>query len=228
MSRPRRSQLCRFLDTREGCRRGADCTFSHDRSNVTPQGNTPSRAPSSPLPSSPSNTGRNSAPPRNVCNFYWTTGQCNRGFDCVFRHVQQKHNNGGEAPDTTGIPPEVRDELDFSTVEGLADINNIIPDPQYRCSPSQAHNDIKGFIADRYQFPSQDAPSTMIKFARILGSVDRRNGLWVRLLNHIETSTLRNYDPEFGSRPGIHISIAFFTTSNMADPPHPRLSYRWS
>ncbi|KAJ4500147.1 hypothetical protein C8R41DRAFT_529014 [Lentinula lateritia] len=178
MSRPRRSQLCRFLDTREGCRRGADCTFSHDRSNVTPQGNTPSRAPSSPLPSSPSNTGRNSAPPRNVCNFYWTTGQCNRGFDCVFRHVQQKHNNGGEAPDTTGIPPEVRDELDFSTVEGLADINNIIPDPQYRCSPSQAHNDIKGFIADRYQFPSQDAPSTMIKFARILGSVDRRNGLW--------------------------------------------------
>ncbi|GAV98679.1 protein [Lentinula edodes] len=70
-------------------------------------------------------------------------------------HVQQKHNNGGETPDTTGIPPEVRDELDFSTVEGLADINNIIPDPQYRY-----------------------APSTMIKFARILGSVDRRNGLW--------------------------------------------------
>ncbi|KAJ3852101.1 hypothetical protein EV368DRAFT_65176, partial [Lentinula lateritia] len=193
MSRPRRSRLCRFLDTREGCRRGADCTFSHDRSNVTPQdslGNTRSRAPSSPLPSSPSNAGRNSAPPRNVCNFYWTTGQCNRGFDCVFRHVQQKHNNGGETPDTTGIPPEVRDELDFSTVEGLADINNIIPDPQYRCSPSQAHNDIKGFIADRYQFPSQDAPSTMIKFARILGSVDRRNGLWAFLQMVIEGKAL--------------------------------------
>ncbi|KAJ3886388.1 hypothetical protein GG344DRAFT_69709 [Lentinula edodes] len=191
---PRRSRrLCKSFGTQEGCRRGADCSFSHDRSSVTPQnslGNTPSRAPSYPLPSSPSNAGRNSATPRNVCNFYWTTGQCNRGFDCVYRHVQQKPDNSGATPDTTEIPPEVRDELDFSTVEGLADINNIIPDPQYRCTPSQAHNDIKKFITDRYQFPSQDAPSTMINFARILGSVDRRNGLWAFLQMVIEGKAL--------------------------------------
>ncbi|KAJ4474239.1 hypothetical protein J3R30DRAFT_649522 [Lentinula aciculospora] len=175
MSTPRR--LCRFLDSREGCRRGANCPFSHDR-NATAGGSLRhAQGSSSTLPSSPSSGSNNAGTPRNVCNFFWTTGQCNRGFDCIFRHVQ-KPNNGCSSPQPSETPLEVHDELDFSTVEGLADINNIIPDPQYRYTPSQAHNDIKVFISDRYQFPSQNAPSAMANFVRILASVDRRNGLW--------------------------------------------------
>src|SRR4051812_40290030 len=27
--------------------------------------------------------------PRDVCNFFWTTGACARGFDCTFRHQQK-------------------------------------------------------------------------------------------------------------------------------------------
>ncbi|KIK63309.1 hypothetical protein GYMLUDRAFT_72036 [Collybiopsis luxurians FD-317 M1] len=167
---------CKFIDSSEGCRRGSRCPFSHDRATAASSGgvrdSTPGRAP--PSPSTPNR--REGGAPRNVCDFFWKTGQCNRGFDCIFRHVPKPVNDGSSPqPDT---PPNVHDDLDFSTTEGLADINNITPDPQFRFSPTHAHNEVKEFISDRYTFPSYNAPPAMIKFARILASIDKRNGLW--------------------------------------------------
>ncbi|KIK63308.1 hypothetical protein GYMLUDRAFT_464195 [Collybiopsis luxurians FD-317 M1] len=92
---------CKFINTPEGCRRGSRCPFSHDRASAAGNsgiwGNIPGRVPTS--PASPNS--RAGEAPRDVCNFFWKTGQCSRGFNCIFRHVQKP--NGGSNPQSNTL-----------------------------------------------------------------------------------------------------------------------------
>ncbi|KAF5371454.1 hypothetical protein D9757_009973 [Collybiopsis confluens] len=219
--------LCRFINTPEGCKRGKRCSFSHDLSigssssrssgGAAARDNRSNRTPLS--PSAPNR--REGGAPRNVCDFFWKTGQCTRGFDCTFKHLQK--SNGDSTPQHDTPPPNTQEDLDFSTTEGLADINNIVPDPQFRLNPIQAHNEIKEFVSEYYSFPTHNAPSAMIKFARILASIDKRNGLWntddaqAFLQTIVQGNALKRVtdilqSPHVSSRSGMGFSTISFQT----------------
>ncbi|KAK0211877.1 hypothetical protein IW262DRAFT_1280087 [Armillaria fumosa] len=158
---------CRFFNTYRGCRNGQDCRFLHTRAaSPTLSGwSTPFGSPS-PGPSS-----RPTASHGN-CKFFWTSGECQRGFDCTFRHVREPHTQ-----DTAEalLESEYDMTLDFLTTEGLASINNISLDDLHKLGPAEAHNMLKLFNTPTFQFRS---PDQVIQFVQILASVDRRNPQW--------------------------------------------------
>ncbi|KAK7060166.1 hypothetical protein VNI00_000930 [Paramarasmius palmivorus] len=82
--------------------------------------------------------------------------------------------------------PDTHDALDFSSVEGLADLNQILQEAQYQSTPTQAHNDIKRFTKDTFSF---SGPLEMVAFAKVLASVDRRNSSWVLISLAYPTAT---------------------------------------
>ncbi|KAK0470915.1 hypothetical protein IW261DRAFT_1586260 [Armillaria novae-zelandiae] len=158
---------CRFFNTSRGCRNGQDCRFLHTRAaSPTPLGWSGSFKSPSPGPS-----GRLTASHGN-CKFFWTSGECQRGFDCTFRHVCQS-----QSQDTAEALLECESDmaLDFLTTEGLASINNISLDDLHKLSPTEAHNMLKLYDTPTFQFRS---PDQVVQFVQILASVDRRNPQW--------------------------------------------------
>ncbi|KAK0443139.1 uncharacterized protein EV420DRAFT_1649417 [Desarmillaria tabescens] len=170
MSNRRGRQLCKFFNTPRGCR-FQDCKFLHERAGSP----TPSSSPSTPL-HSPRPSGRSGGitAGRGNCEFFWTSGECRRGFDCIFRHVRQPQTQNAAGVPVEATSPET-DTLDFLTTEGLAGINNISLDKLHTLSPTEAHNMLKAFNSPTFQFT---APDQVIKFVQILASVDRRNSQW--------------------------------------------------
>lgn len=174
MSNSRRP--CKFING--GCRFGANCKFSHDRSarNSSPTPSAGSRAGGS-SPSAPNSSTRPAHAPRGNCDFFWSSGQCNRGFECTFQHIKNPHGTAAPAP--AGVAEETeQDALDFSSIEGLAEMNHISLNELHKLDPAGAHNQMRSFTGSHYQF---SGPEAMIRFACILGSVDRRSTEWVRL-----------------------------------------------
>ncbi|KAK0475781.1 hypothetical protein IW261DRAFT_1552397 [Armillaria novae-zelandiae] len=113
---------------------------------------------------------------RGNCEFFWTSGECRRGFDCIFRHVRQpQFQNAGTAESPLGATSQETDTLDFLTTEGLAGINSISLDKLHTMGPTEAHNMLKSFNTPTFQFTS---PDRVIQFVQILASVDRRNPQW--------------------------------------------------
>ncbi|KAK0199718.1 hypothetical protein DFS33DRAFT_1398406 [Desarmillaria ectypa] len=160
MSNRRGRQICRLFNTPRGCHY-QNCKFLHERAG-------------SPTPSSPSGRSGGITAGRGNCEFFWTSGECRRGFDCTFRHIHQPQTqNVAEVPLKT-TPPET-DTLDFLTTEGLAGINNISLDKLHTLGPTEAHNMLKAFNSPTFQFT---APDQVIQFVQILASVDRRNSQW--------------------------------------------------
>jgi hypothetical protein len=114
--------------------------------------------------------------PRGICDFYWSTGACNRNFDCTFRHeVRPGVQVSSSAPQSTDYTP------DFFSPEGLAINNGSILDPQHNLCPSEAHNHLKLYLSDNYVFRNA---ISVEGFSRILASVNSRNRAWVR--NNLE------------------------------------------
>uniref|UniRef100_A0A0W0G4H7 C3H1-type domain-containing protein n=1 Tax=Moniliophthora roreri TaxID=221103 RepID=A0A0W0G4H7_MONRR len=157
----------------------ASPTPQSSRASPTPQPSRASPAPRSsrafPGSAQPGGSGR---APRGNCDFFWNSGQCTRGFECTFRHVQQTaHSSNADQPPSA---PENRDTLDFTSVEGLADMNDILQETQYQSTPVEAHNSIKRFTRDNFSFSNSNGSGVqdMVAFVKVLASVDRRNTSW--------------------------------------------------
>jgi hypothetical protein len=106
--------------------------------------------------------------PRGICQFYWSTGACNRNFDCTYRHEARVQASSSVTQDYTP---------DFFSLEGLAVNNGSVLDTQHTLSPSEAHNHLRPYVFDNFVF--RDA-FHIEGFSRILASVNSRNRAWVR------------------------------------------------
>ena len=112
--------------------------------------------------------------PRGRCTFFWSTGACDRAFDCTFKHEAKPgvHSYSSATQPTDYTP-------DFFSLEGLAINNGSIVDAQHNLRPSEAHNHLKPYLFDHFVF--RDAINVE-GFSRILASVNSRNRTWVRNL----------------------------------------------
>ena len=109
--------------------------------------------------------------PRGICNFYWSTGACDRSFDCMFKHdARPGVQDSSPATRPTDYTP------DFFSLEGLAVNNGSIVDTQHSLRPSEAHNHLRRYLFDNFVF--RDAINVE-GFSRILASVNSRNRAWV-------------------------------------------------
>ena len=170
---------CPLFKSTEGCRYGKRCKFSHDLGSTaqSPQQNTSSS--SSSTPTTPrSRAGRSGNPaPRNVCDFYWNTGQCNRGFDCTFRH-QNTNPQSGNANVAGGAKNEedvANAALEFFTMDNLTQMAGVGLHSTQEGTPENAHNLIKRYLGGG----SLNTPTEMKPLISILASVNRRNHSWV-------------------------------------------------
>lgn len=186
MAAPAPKGPCRYFGSQAGCRFGKKCKFSHDLSSTsgtrTPLHSPQRNVPSSPIPTTSRTrpTRNRDAPPR-TCNFYWTTGQCDRGFDCTFKHQKNPNpkNNASSASD------EVEDEedavnaaLEFFTMDNLTQLAGVGLTTTQEGTPENAHNAIKRYLGGG----SLNTPSDMKPLSSILASVNRRNRSWVCMI----------------------------------------------
>jgi len=111
------------------------------------------------------------AVPKGICAFYWSSGACNRAFDCTFKHEAKP-----EVQDSSSVTQPVDNTPDFFSLEGLAINNGLIADSQHNLSPSEAHNHLRSYLFDNYVF--RDAINVEC-FSRIFASVNSRNRAWV-------------------------------------------------
>ncbi|KAH8998206.1 hypothetical protein EDB86DRAFT_3148849 [Lactarius hatsudake] len=108
--------------------------------------------------------------PRGVCSFYWSTGACNRSFDCTYKHeVKPQASSVYDATETEDLSP------DFFSREGLAMNNGSVMDSQHTLRPNEAHNHLKPYLADHFVFRSAN---NVEGFSRIFASVNSRNKAW--------------------------------------------------
>jgi len=110
--------------------------------------------------------------PEGKCAFYWSTGACNRGFDCTFKHEARP---GIQAPSPVGQPTDYTP--DFFSPEGLAINNGSIIDSQHNLRPSEVHNHLKPYLLDNFVFRNA---IHVEGFSRIFACVNARNRAWVR------------------------------------------------
>ncbi|KAH9048671.1 hypothetical protein EDB83DRAFT_2632697, partial [Lactarius deliciosus] len=112
--------------------------------------------------------------PRGICSFYWSTGACDRSFDCTFKHEVKPQVLGASSVYAT----ETEDQSpDFFSREGLAMNNNSVMDSQHTLRPNEAHNHLKPYLVNNFVF--RDA-NNVEGFSRIFASVNSRNKAWVR------------------------------------------------
>ena len=110
--------------------------------------------------------------PRGICGFYWSSGACDRSFDCTYKHEVKPQTVLASAAETDDQSP------DFFSREGLAMNNGSVVDSQHTLRPSDAHNHLKRYLDDNFVF--RDA-NNVEGFSRIFASVNSRNRAWVRV-----------------------------------------------
>ncbi|KAH8976901.1 hypothetical protein EDB92DRAFT_1938185 [Lactarius akahatsu] len=114
--------------------------------------------------------------PRGVCSFYWSTGACNRSFDCTYKHEVKPQASSVCATETEDVSP------DFFSREGLAINNGSVMDSQHTLRPNEAHNHLKPYLADDFVFRGAN---NVEGFSRIFASVNSRNKAWGNTLLRI-------------------------------------------
>ncbi|KAL1734067.1 hypothetical protein EV714DRAFT_203327 [Schizophyllum commune] len=127
-----------------------------------------SRGRGSPSPAPPPRPDR---APRQVCDFYWTNGTCNRGFDCTFRHDRRP----GVAE--SDVPQGEAEEVEFFTMEGLSIGNGMQRSADLNMKPSEVHNHLKVLLQRQLSLALESA-YRVESFVKIFGSVNKRNPHW--------------------------------------------------
>ena len=187
MAAPPPKFLCRFLGSQKGCHHGKKCKFSHDLGSMSGTSTSPQsprqNARSSPTSTTPrTRSGRSNNPvPRNICDFYWNTGQCNRGFDCTFKHQKNTNTQPGGINIADGVEDEedaANTALEFFTVDNLAQMAGVGLHSTQEGTPENAHNSIKRYLGGE----SLNNPVEMKPLISILASINRRNHSWVRII----------------------------------------------
>ncbi|KAH9066137.1 hypothetical protein EDB87DRAFT_1732090 [Lactarius vividus] len=107
--------------------------------------------------------------PRGICNFYWSTGACDRSFDCTFKHEAKS-----QVLETSATETEDQ-SADFFSLGELAKNNGSEVDSQHTLRPNEAHNHLKPYLADHFVFRSAN---NVEGFSRIFASVNSRNKAW--------------------------------------------------
>ena len=185
-----RRKTCKFhLENASGCRKGTSCPFPH----VGPAGSgaSPSTSQSSPSaaprtsPSTPRTPGARQPPqspsparvngiPLGACKDYWQKGECDRAFDCRFKHLLPTD------PAATFTPAKTLNPLNnFMEVESLDKIStssDIFSSAVSPLSPTAAHNYLTQFLREGYQFRTSQ---NMHSFAAVLCSANAEHAEWV-------------------------------------------------
>ncbi|KAI0071801.1 hypothetical protein K474DRAFT_1630013 [Panus rudis PR-1116 ss-1] len=171
MSSPGR---CRQF-ARGNCRFGNKCKFAHVQGNAPLPASAPGSPSRQPQVSSMGSDGTTA--PRFVCNLFWNTGSCARGFECTYKHEQKPATAGGQPSDLAenAGQTEPTQPPDFFSTEGLAVNNGSVLEERFSLNPSEAHNHIRPFLREGYQFENA---ARIQGFVRILASVNDRNKSW--------------------------------------------------
>jgi len=180
MATPAPKGHCRLFRSKEGCKY-KNCKFSHDLRPTYDTG-TPFRSPQQAASSSSTPTthriGRSgNTAPRNICDFYWNTGQCNRSFDCTFRHQRSSNPQSGSTNASGGEDQEdaANAALEFFTMDNLTQMAGVGLHSTQEGTPENAHNSIKQYLGGG----PLNKPDDMKKLISILASVNGRNHSWV-------------------------------------------------
>lgn len=182
------SQLpCKYYANTGGCRFGDKCRFTHVGAGNA-RGPAPVRDDSS---SQSSRGGRgqrfssNSDVPRGVCNFFWSSGECRRGFECRFRHERNPADAESHVAGDTQAP--VRDIIaPFLTPDGMARLFQAGTDGHFPVgstklrSPSEVHNLLKRFLEDKYRFRTS---ADVYPFLDLVTCATSTNSSWVSAVN---------------------------------------------
>lgn len=168
---------CRFYNRPGGCRRAADCTFAHtDNPGQGPQPGfqTVSSGTNS---AGQSNLDASAQAPSGTCSFCWRLGDCNRGFQCHFKHDRSPNSQTQPIAQPSGssiIAP-------FLTPAGLSRLFDSGSDALFSSttkarSPTEVHNTLKRFLFDDYSF--RHAPD-VYAFLSLLTDATSNNSSWV-------------------------------------------------
>ncbi|KXN87132.1 NFX1-type zinc finger-containing protein 1 [Leucoagaricus sp. SymC.cos] len=145
--------------------------------------------------------------PLNTCQFFWTTGVCNRGIECPFHHVKK---TGATSVQTQAAEDATGDDedgfTDFFSPEGLAVGAGSVREDRHNLNPSEVHNHLKEFLRDNYRFVTA---AEIQGFVRVLASVNDRNKTWNTAIHRI--GDVLRFEPVNVSI-GIHTGALSFQT----------------
>jgi hypothetical protein len=189
---------CKFFNLPSGCRFGTNCKFAHTQPTTTRASSPASTTSRGATRNSQqratnrqSNGGSTTPVPPGACRVYWTSGKCNKEFQCRFRHVQNTSNvaDGSSSSSAEKFKATV---APFLTQEGLNKLGItgtdgfFSSDEATSLDPSVAQSRLRRFLFDDYQFKTV---FDVYAFVTILASANTTNKLWVRYMVSFDLSS---------------------------------------
>jgi hypothetical protein len=190
--------VCRAYAAGQHCRFGTNCKFDHGPGSPTPRspaasaqqtsspnrgrggfrGTAAQRGASSPRGGTPVRS--NDGVPPQTCRIFWQTGNCDRGFECQFKHTKNPIAPAGQAASSAPAAETDDQAPDFYSIQELATVagtDTTVAAPLSKLNVSEVHNHIKPFLRDNYTF---DSALRMQSFIKVVASVNDQNKEWVR------------------------------------------------